>query len=69
MELHLRVSWHAQKVVMMTYDPISVAMCYCRQQLKHDRFDFRLQEWMGHIGQKGFEIVLDKWHHNEDPVM
>lgn len=54
---------------MMTYNPVGVTMCYCRQQLKHNRFDFRLQEWMGHIGQKSFKVMLNKRHHNKNPAM
>jgi hypothetical protein len=43
-------------------------MGYSREQLRHDCFHFRLKERMGHIGQKGFQVVLDEWHDNEDPV-
>ena len=38
------------------------------QELKHERFDFGLQEWRGHDGEERLQVVLDKVHHDEHSV-
>jgi hypothetical protein len=35
------------------------------QELHHDGLDFRLDEWLGHICEKRFQVVLDERHDDE----
>lgn len=36
------------------------------QQLEHQCFDFRLQEWRGHYSEQGFEVVFDEVHDDKN---
>ena len=49
-------------------DPAFVAKAHGRQQLQHERFDLRLEEWRWHDAQQCLQIMLYEVHHNEHPV-
>ena len=49
-------------------NPVGMAMGDGGQELKHERFDFGLQEWRGHDGEERLQVVLDKVHHDEHSV-
>jgi hypothetical protein len=49
-------------------DPVGMAMGDGGQELKHERFNFGLQEWRWHDGEERLQVVLDKVHHDEHSV-
>lgn len=49
-------------------DPVVVTKSNSGEKLKEEGFDFGGEERSWHSREKGFEIVLDKVHDDEDPA-
>ena len=48
-------------------DPVVVTESDGGEELESESLDFRGEEGVGHIREKGFEIVLDEIHNDENP--